>query len=73
MLVVGVAKFDLVKALFGTSVLASIVYTLVGAGGIGLSQGVNAGEERVAFPPVQGDRQLLRVGGRVSQRDTHLP
>ena len=34
---VGVAKFDLVKALFGTSVLAAIVYTLVGAGGIYLA------------------------------------
>ena len=34
---VGVAKLDLVKALFGTSVLSSIVYALVGAGGIYLA------------------------------------
>ena len=31
---VGVAKFNLVAALFGQSILASIVYTLVGIGGV---------------------------------------
>lgn len=31
---VGVAKLDLVAALFGTSALASIVYTLVGLAGV---------------------------------------
>ena len=34
---IGVANFDLVKALFGTTIVSSIVYALVGAGGIYLA------------------------------------
>lgn len=34
---VGLAKFDLVRAVFGDSILSSIVYTLVGVSGVFLA------------------------------------
>ena len=48
---VGVARFNLVAALFGDSVLSSVVYTLVGASAVYLAARWSTVQRRVAGQP----------------------